>query len=145
MTKKLFFLIQVFWLAGCVDYFRGANCTFEIVNDTDFEISIFFFEDSVQKTKIVIDNNSVYSKAISNWNGEDTPIPVNPDSVIIKFGEIRYLQQYCGGKTFFGNFGECFFEKNFIDHASWLTYNKKGRLVKRIILNNSDFEKAIPL
>jgi hypothetical protein len=145
MIKRLFILTHFFWLSSCVDYFKGTNCTFEIVNDTDLEISIFFFDDSVQKTKIVIGNNSVYSKTIKNWNGEDTPIPANPDSVIIKFGEIRYSEQYCGGKSFFGNFGECFFEKNFIDQASWLNSKKNGKLLKRIILNNSDFEKAIPL
>ena len=145
MIKLIILAIISLVNLSCVDYFRCTTYLYEIKNETGYDIKISFYEKSTLKDEINIKKNNKFSKLIKDCNSQELPIEANPDSVIILIDNKKYIEQYCDGKHLFGNFGVCYFEKNFIDQASWKESKNGFKRIRTIILNNSDYEKAIPL
>jgi hypothetical protein len=146
MIKKPILVLLCFLFVGCGELFKfGTRCEFEISNESDYNVEISFFLKSNLEKVIKIKKGKVYSQNFKDCTRIENPININPDSVIIQFDDRRFIKQYCNGKTFFGNFSDCRFEKNFIDGAAYLGVHRSITSLKRITLENSDYEKALPL
>jgi hypothetical protein len=146
MIKRVIFFSIYLLIFGCGElYTFGARCKFEIKNESDYNVNISFFLKGKLKKVIEIPKGKVYSLKYKDCIRIKNPLNINPDSVIIQFDKVRFIEQYCNGKTFFANFPDCFFKKNFIDRAGYTRVPRRIPSLERIIIDNSDYELAMPL
>jgi hypothetical protein len=146
MIKNGVFLIMCFFVTfSCGKIIRPLDCKFEIANESDFDIKISLFFKSALKQELKIVKGEKFSKKIENCKDVLNPFNINPDSLIIQFDNKRIIKQYCNGKTLFGFFEECKYEKSLLDRAYYKIINNVFKKTYRMTYDNSDYETAIPL
>lgn len=142
-----FWVILMFMLNGCGLLVR-PKVAFIVENQSDYEISVSFYEDAVSLKRIFLSAGSTFDTTFTEDLGQITlsPFPIETDSVSVRFGNSRVITVYCNDKPLYYN-AKCQFPKNLMDFNTGKKgdINRRNTSVKVITFDNSDYERAVEL
>lgn len=145
VNKILLFIFLSIITLGCALVIQ-PKYHFIVKNESSYDINIRFYHKSIILDSLNIKSKNQFEKVISSgYGGVISPFEGKTDSLIIQFGNDRYIKQYCGGLSFFPP-SNCLSPKNLLDFATGEFSSKiVNRTFYTITYDNTDYETAMPL
>ena len=148
--KYLGWIALILIIHGCKLFLINPEVTFIIRNESAKDLAILTYTKSMLTDSVYIKSGQEYKHRTKYREGgvdDVSPFGRQVDSLVVAFSDGRALIHYCSGDILFltNNKPDCGFGKNLMNFyaGSAQVITKKDKTTKTIVLDNSDYDKAV--